>query len=210
MMKIGAGHALHLAHAADRQRELVHLLGQLGGFLLRHPLEVAGLLAGLELLEQRDPLLDRREVREHAAEPALVDERLAGPGRLLGDRLLGLLLRADEQDVLAVGDGVADEVERRLEVLDGLGEVDDVDPVALGEDEGLHLRVPAAGLVAEVDAGFEQLPHGNVRHGERPPVGLFLRGPRRRVSGPARARRRAVARSVVAWSGTVPVGTVRV
>ena len=54
--------ALHLAHAADGQVELVHLVGELRGFLLRHPLEVAGLLAGLELLEQGDPLLDRREV----------------------------------------------------------------------------------------------------------------------------------------------------
>ena len=71
----GAGQALHLAHAAERALELGHLLGQLRGFLLGHPLEVAGLLARLELLEQADPLLDRDEVGEHAAEPALVDVR---------------------------------------------------------------------------------------------------------------------------------------
>ena len=29
-------------------------------------------------------------------------------------------------------------------------------PVALGEDELAHLRIPATGLVAEVDAGLEQ------------------------------------------------------
>ena len=34
-----------------------------------------------------------------------------------GDRLLGLLLRADEQDRLATGDGLADEVERDLKAL---------------------------------------------------------------------------------------------
>ena len=104
----------------------------------------------------------------------------------------------DEQDLVAAGDGLADEVERDVQALDGLGQVDDVDPVALGEDERAHLGVPAAGLVAEVDSGLEQLPHRNGRHGERPPVGSFLRGPRRRGpagSGPA---------------GTVPVGTVRV
>ena len=151
--------ALHLAHPADGQLELGQLLLELRGFLLRHPLEVARLLARLELLEQADPLLDRREVRQHAAEPALVDVRLAGPGRLLGDRLLGLLLRADEQHVLAAGDDVADELERRLEMLDGLGEIDDVDPVALREDERAHLGIPAACLVAEVDSGLEQLPH---------------------------------------------------
>ena len=42
-------------------------------------------LTGLELLEQADPLLDRHEVGEHAAEPALVDvrhaRRASPPGR---------------------------------------------------------------------------------------------------------------------------------
>ena len=47
---------------------------------------------------------------------------------------------------------------------DGLGEVDDVDPVALREDERAHLGIPAARLVAEVDAGLEQLPHGDGGH----------------------------------------------
>ena len=47
---------------------------------------------------------------------------------------------------------------------DGLGEVDDVDPVALREDERAHLGIPAAGLVAEVNAGLEQLPHGDGGH----------------------------------------------
>ncbi len=40
---------------------------------------------------------------------------------------------------------------------DRLLQVDDVDGVALAEDVGLHLRVPAPGLVPEVDAGFQQL-----------------------------------------------------
>jgi hypothetical protein len=30
-----------------------------------------------------------------------------------------------------------------------------VNPVALGEDETTHLRIPAAGLVAEMDSGGE-------------------------------------------------------
>ena len=82
----GAREALHLAHAAERQRGACASSSvQLGGFLLGHPLEVAGLLARLELLEQPDPLLDRHEVGEHAAEPALVDVRLvrraSPPGR---------------------------------------------------------------------------------------------------------------------------------
>src|SRR4029078_11802628 len=79
--------------------------------------------------------------------------------------LLGLLLGAHEEDLIAAGDGLAYELEGDIKTLDGLGQVDDVDPAALREDEGLHLGVPAPGLMAEVDSGFEQLPHRNGRHG---------------------------------------------
>ena len=79
-----------------------------------------------------------------------------------------------------------------------------MDPVALREDERAHLGVPAARLVAEVDAGLQQLPHRDGRHGARTSCSVsFRRGPRRRVP----VRRRRVARLA---AGTVPVGTVRV
>src|SRR6185312_582119 len=48
-----------------------------------------------------------------------------------------------------------------VDALEGLLQVDDVDPVALPEDEALHLRVPAPGLVTEVDPGLQQLLHGD-------------------------------------------------
>src|SRR5919206_4503261 len=41
----------------------------------------------------------------------------------------------------------------------GLREVDDVDVVAGTEDERSHLRVPAVGLMAEMDASLQQLAH---------------------------------------------------
>ena len=85
--------------------------------------------------------------------------------RLLLDRLLRLLLRPDEQHGAAVGDGVADEAVRGVDAVEGLVQVDDVDPVALAEDETPHLRVPAPGLVAEVDSGLQQLLHGHDGHG---------------------------------------------
>ena len=115
----------------------------------------------LELLEALQPLVHGLEVGEHAAEPALVDVGHADAGRLLGDRLLGLLLGADEQDRAAVGDGLLDELVGAVDVGQRLLQVDDVDAVALGEDEALHLRVPATGLVPEVDAALEQLLHGD-------------------------------------------------
>ena len=56
----------------------------------------------------------------------------------------------------AAGGQVGDEAVGVLEELDGLVEVDDVDAVALGENVRLHLRVPALGLVPEVDAGLQE------------------------------------------------------
>ena len=62
-------------------------------------------------------------------------------------------------------DGLLDELVRPVDVGQRLLQVDDVDAVALGEDVALHLRVPAAGLVPEVHAGVQQLPHGDDGHG---------------------------------------------
>src|SRR5690606_2684557 len=47
-------------------------------------------------------------------------------------------------------------------------QVDDVDAASLGEDEALHLGVPAAGLVPEVDAPVEQLANCYYGHGRAP------------------------------------------
>jgi hypothetical protein len=84
-------------------------------------------------------------------------------------------------------------------------EVDDVDPAALGEDEALHLRVPAPRLVAEVHSSLQQLLHGDDCHGES---FLWLTGLRRRagrnraqsLGTTARADRRVGDRN--GWNGT--------
>ena len=73
-------------------------------------------------------------------------------------------LRADEQDAAAVGDHLANERGRIVVERQGLFQVDDVDPVALPEDERRHLGVPETGLMSEVDARFQHLPHGHAGH----------------------------------------------
>jgi len=95
----------------------------------------------------------------------VVDVGLLSTGGLVADGLLGLLLGTDEQNVVTVGYGLGHEVEGLTEQLGRLGQVDDVDAVALREDEWLHLGVPAASLVAEVDTCLKQLAHGNLGHG---------------------------------------------
>ena len=72
----------------------------------------------------------------------------------LRDRLLRLLLRSDEEDLPAVRSQVSHEDVRLFDARERLLKVDDVDAVALHEDETLHLWVPPAGLVPEVHAGL--------------------------------------------------------
>ena len=55
-------------------------------------------------------------------------------------------------------------------------EIDDVNAVALAEDVRLHLRVPAPGLVTEMDACLKELTHS--KRGDR--HGFLLRLVRRR------------------------------
>ena len=80
------------------------------------------------------------------------------------DRVAGLLLGADEQDRAAAPGDVRGELLRLRQQPLGLLQVDDVDAAALAEDEAAHLRVPAACLVAEVDAGLQQLPYAYLGH----------------------------------------------
>lgn len=119
----------------------------------------------LEFLETGDALGDGLEVGEHAAEPTLAHVRHVHTGGLGLDGLLGLLLGADEQHGAAVGHGGLDEVVGDVDQIERLEEVDDVDAVALGEDVLLHLRVPAAGLVAELETGLQHFAHRNLSHG---------------------------------------------
>ena len=80
------------------------------------------------------------------------------------DGLLRLLLRAHEEHGAAVLDRAAHEPVGGVDATQRLLEVDDVDAVALAEDESAHLRVPAAGLVAEVNSGLQEVLHGNDGH----------------------------------------------
>ena len=81
-------------------------------------------------------------------------------GGLVADRLLGLLLgarrRGRSRRWRPSRSRSRGPSPRRL---DRLGQVDDVDAVALREDVRLHLGVPAASLVSEVDTGLKQLAH---------------------------------------------------
>src|SRR5207248_2665516 len=133
--------------------------------LRREQLELALLLQAPQLVQALDALRDGPPVRQQPAEPAMAYVRHADTRRLLLDGVLRLLLRADEQHRAATPGEVPREFVRLLEQLEGLLQVDDVDAAALGEDEALHLRIPAAGLVAEMDPGLQELAHAYDSHG---------------------------------------------
>ena len=126
-------------------------------FLLRVVGERAIFRAGLEVLELTDLLLDRLEVGEHAAQPALRDEHgVAALGFIAHDGR-ELALGADEEHTLAAQHDLADELLRQFDLAQRLLQVDDVNAIALGENEPAHLGIPAASLVSEVDASGQQL-----------------------------------------------------
>src|SRR5690606_25853465 len=107
----------------------------------------------------------RREIREHAAEPALRHMEGVRSLRLALDDRAKLPLRTDEEDPFAARDHVANQALCQLDLTSRLLQVDDVDAVPLREDELPHLRVPTAGLVAEMYAGLQEfLDLGCSRH----------------------------------------------
>ena len=163
------GQTLHVAGATEVGLELGELLAENSLLLLGQNSHAAVLDHGLELLHAVDAGADGDEVGQHTAEPTLVDIRHVGTLSSVLDGLLSLLLGADEQHVAALGD-VLDEGVGLVGVEDGLLEVEDVDAVALTEDERLHLGVPATGLVTEVAAGLEQGADINLGSHVKPPV----------------------------------------
>ncbi len=98
------------------------------------------------------PLGDGVVVGEHSAQPALIDEGHSHALGVTADRLLSLLLGSNEQNRAAFCDSVAYKGVGLLDSVQGLNEVDHIDAATLAVDESLHLGIPTAGLVSEVDA----------------------------------------------------------
>ena len=160
----GIGQPLHVPDTTQVPLELLELARQQQRLLLGHGLELARVAHALVLEHLADTLRDGREVGEGATQPALVDERhptLLGVGV---DRILCLALCADEEHPATIGDEVPHEHVRLLDPVEGLVEIDYVDPGPLAVDEPPHLGVPAAGLVTEVHTRLEQLLHGHDSH----------------------------------------------
>ena len=178
-----AGHVLHTIQVFPIVAQCAPQPGLL--FLGRGRQAAVG-LSLLQLLEALDGFLDGGPVGQCAAQPAVVDvEHPAALGLFL-NRFLRLAFGADEQDVLALGGLRSHKLRRLFEFLDRLLQVDDVDAVALPENILLHLRVPAPGLMPEVDTRFQQFFHAEAHQFFLPSAwstGIVCARPSVRASG---------------------------
>src|SRR6185437_9498601 len=123
--------------------------------------------------------------------------------------------RADVKDRAAVRDRLPDELVRAVDVVERLLQVDDVDAVALGEDVTLHLRVPAPGLVAKVDAALKELLHRDDRGHRGPSIrarDVVLPGALTSVDvRPGSCRSRRTRLGYLSWCPLAPaLGSIRV
>ena len=118
-----------------------------------------------ELVQALDPLLDRVEVGQQAAQPAPVDERHAAASRPTPRPSRApaswCRRRGPRRPCAAIS---ATKSRASLEQLLRLQQVDDVDAVPLAVDVAAHAGVPAPRLVPEVDSGLEQLLDAYIGH----------------------------------------------
>ncbi len=106
----------------------------------------------IQLFQALDGVLHGRPVREQPSQPAAVDEIHLTALGFGGNCFLGLALGAHEQHGLAFRGGLGNEAGGVLEHLQSFLKVNDVDAVAFAEDILSHLRIPAPGLVPEMNA----------------------------------------------------------
>src|SRR5207247_2880120 len=125
---------------------------------------IAAVLAHLlQFLQTLNRLLDGRVVGEQASEPAVIYVVHLAARRLLGDGFLRLALGAHKEDGLAFLGEIADKLGGFFEELEGLLEVDNVNAVAFPVYVFLHLGIPTARLVAEMNPSLQKFLHTDVR-----------------------------------------------
>ena len=165
-------------HVLDTANEFFQFLDfqlQLDDFFLGKQLKGAVLFHFAKLSQSVDSAGDGLKVCEHAAEPTGVDKVHTAAFRFFSDRIAGLLLGADKENLAAVLSGVTDKHIRFVQFLDGFLQVDDVNAVSLSENVRCHFRVPSSGLVTKVYASFQKLFHRYYSHSSPPKFGYLVR-----------------------------------
>jgi hypothetical protein len=143
---------------------------QLKDLFLGETVDAAILNHGIQFFQIVDSQLDRLEIGQHSAKPALVYEEHSTPLCFFQNSIPGLLLGPYEKHALPGRYGFRDELVGTLKEPDGPLQINDVDSVSGAKNERLHLGIPASGLMPEVDSSFQQLFHSYNSH-TNPPSG---------------------------------------
>ena len=157
----GVGKTIEILDAADRLVELFNVTLEVKRFLLRELGGGAVFELLFHVLEALDRAANRLEVRQRAAQPALVNPAAAGALRFLSNDFTSAALRVNEEDAAALTRELTSELNRFVEHHDGLFKIDDMNLVAGAEDVLGHLRVPETSLMAEVATRFEHFTHAD-------------------------------------------------
>ena len=166
---------LHFLDTAQVLLQTIPFLLQVDDFLLRKNIESTVLRHTLDLFESLDTGLDGLEVGEHTTKPSLIYIVHTATLCFALDRFLSLLLCTNEKYGTALCCDIRDRIVSVVHHTYGLLQVDDVDTVTFCEDVRCHLRVPASGLMSEMNTGFQQLLHRNYAHFDLPPSGFDFR-----------------------------------
>ena len=87
----------------------------------------------------------------------MIDMELSRSSRCLGDGLLGLAFRTHEEQPSTTGDSRTDGVQGLGEHRNGLGQIDDMDPVASSVDVTTHPWVPPVRLMSKMHTSLQKL-----------------------------------------------------
>ena len=162
----------HCGRSAIHVTDTAKLLNELVLFALKKKEFLLGQTAGtyvievhlFEFLHTYNTLRHGLEVGEHTAQPTLRHVWHVHASSLSRYCLCSLLLGTYEPNGAVVCYGLLDEVISLIDQIERLEQVDDVNAVALSQDELLHLRVPTTSLMAKMNASLEHLAHGNFCH----------------------------------------------
>ena len=132
---------------------------QFDNFLLGKKIELAVGFHSIDSVQSCHSASYSLEVCEHAAQPSVADIVHAAALCFGLDRILSLLLCSDKKNSLIIHRDITDEIIRFFYFFDCLLKIDDVNPVSLCEDEFLHFGIPSAGLMSEMNTGFQELLH---------------------------------------------------
>ena len=149
-------HPAHLFNAAQTAFELKELTGQHGDFFFREAFKVAVIAHVFEFAQLVNAGTNNLEVGERTAEPATVNKEGSRTACLGFDEFGDLLFGAHKHDFFAPSRSVAHKGTGFIEQFGGLGQIDNIDAVALAPDIFAHFGVPAIGLVTEVNSGFHE------------------------------------------------------